>query len=171
MNQKHLKSILDYNPETGVFKWKEKCGGAFSEKDAGWNDNGYIRIMIKSKAYLAHRLAWLYVYGTWPEKFLDHINNNPSDNRIVNLREVTNAQNSFNQKRSVGNTSGYKGVSFHKHRQKFQANIKKNYIQYYLGLFDTAKEAHEAYCRKAKELYREFANFGQVKKGKENENN
>ena len=99
MTQEYLKSLLDYNPETGKFIWKvSKNNRVKSGSEAGTiQSSGHRSILIDKKDYLAHRLAWLWYYGRWPEDQIDHINHNPDDNRIENLREVSNQENGKNQ--------------------------------------------------------------------------
>jgi hypothetical protein len=91
------------------------------------------------------------------EVFVDHENRNPLDNRKCNLRAATRSENAQNAKRRSDNTTGYKGVSFNKRIQRFQAQIYHNRKQIYLGSFLTAEEAYETYCKKASELHKEFA--------------
>src|SRR5215472_12744419 len=95
-----LKSILEYDPETGLFRYKQLT----NPRRRGWFSgtravNGYMVITIEYKQYLAHRLAWLCIYGELPKGELDHINNNRSDNRISNLRMATRGQQSANSLR------------------------------------------------------------------------
>lgn len=97
-----------------------------------------------------------------PTEFVDHINGNGLDNRRENLRLATHQQNLANQKLAKHNTSGYKGVSWNWRAKKWVARIQVNRKNLYLGSFDTPEQAHEAYCKKAIELYGEFANFGQA---------
>lgn len=105
--------------------------------------NGYVIISIDGAFYLAHRLAWLAVYGVMPEFQIDHINGVPSDNRLRNLREATNAQNNQNKRRpQVNNTSGYLGVTFDKQHMRWRAQVKINGRKIYCGLFDTAESAY-----------------------------
>ena len=115
---------------------------------------GYRRIRVNGKQYRAHRLIWFMVHGKFPVNMLDHINGNKLDNRISNLREATHQENMQNKtKARLDNKSGFLGVSLNKGR--FRANIKLNGKLKYLGLFDTPKEAHEAYL-KAKREHHEF---------------
>jgi hypothetical protein len=112
LTQRELRSFLDYNPDTGVFRWKRgKRGkpvvGAVAGSAKG---SGYVYIGLHGKAYLAHRLAWLYVHGYFPENCIDHINRNPADNRIENLRVVGMMCNLRNTGNRRNNTSGVKGV-------------------------------------------------------------
>jgi hypothetical protein len=113
------------------------------------NGEGYLLIKLQRRSYKAHRLAWLYVCGVWPEDQLDHINRNRSDNRISNLREVTNKQNLQNAGKYSHNTSGHSGVSWHKQRSKWVAQIKHNHKVIHLGYFTNIEDAIAA--RKAAE--------------------
>lgn len=151
LSREKLLSILDYDPETGVFKWKmHKCSNRIG-LEAGTNTRGYVQICIGKRGYLAHRLAWLYVYGYWPVGDVDHINTVRHDNRLVNLRVVTKQENNRNVKRKSHNSTGYKGVCFYK-ENRFIAYITVNYKTKYLGVFDTAEEASAAYAA-ASQLY------------------
>lgn len=107
---------------------------------------------------MAHRLAWLYIYGEWPIDQLDHINRNTSDNRIENLREATQSQNNAN--RSANKSKKYsplKGVSFYPDSKRWTASIRINNKNRHLGCFDTAEEAHAAYVAEADQVFGEFA--------------
>lgn len=149
LTQERLKELLDYDPETGVFTWKVYRGGRIKKgENAGWfNDEKYKHIKIDGKQYKAHRLAWLYVYGQLPVKDIDHINRDRADNRIRNLREVSNQQNSWNQRVGKNNTSGYTGVTWYKRINKWGAYIKVNYKRIHLGFYSTPEEANAAYVR------------------------
>ena len=142
LTQEYLKSVLNYDQETGIFTWKEKISDKIViGKIAGSNNKGYIQIRLNKKLYFSHRLAWLYVYGEFPKYMIDHINNNPADNRICNLREATNQQNQFNRKLSKANTSGIKGVCWSKQYNKWIARIRANGKRIYLGCFDNLEFA------------------------------
>ena len=147
----YLRSILHYDPATGIFTRKVSTARRVKVGDvAGCPDgHGYLRIMVRSRLHQAHRLAWLYVYGTWPKDQLDHINRNPSDNRIANLRDVSHKQNLQNASKRSDNTSGHSGVRWYKRDSKWVACITHNYKQIHLGLFTTLEEAIAA--RKAAE--------------------
>jgi hypothetical protein len=117
--------------------------------------NGYIRIGINNKLYVAHRLAWLYVHGEFPESEIDHINGDRADNRILNLRKATPAENSQNRARYCSNSSGFMGVYFNKRHKKYCARINHLGKKKHLGLYDTAELAFEAY-KEAKRVYHSF---------------
>ena len=154
-----IKSLLDYDPDTGIFRWKVTGTGRKVSKIAGCNGQGYVSIRINYELLYAHRLAWYITYGYLPKE-LDHINRNKSDNRICNLRECNRSQNLAN-KLPYENRK-YKGVYFDKRRGKYQSQIKHNNKQYYLGTFKTSEAAARAYNAKALELYGEFALLNEV---------
>jgi len=161
LTQEYLKSILNYNPETGVLTWaifknaRAQIGDVAGTKDS----KGYIQIRIDNRFYRAHRIIWIYVYGETPTHNIDHIDGNRSNNAISNLRLASVSQNNQNRKRNEKSSTQYKGIYLVKKSGKFVAQIKKNRVHHYLGLFDTPEEAHSAYCKKAKELFGEFARF------------
>ena len=132
--------LLDYDPDTGVITRKGKVAGYVAS-------DGYRRIRVDRKNYLAHRLAWLLVNGAFPELGLDHINRKKDDNRIVNLREATAGENHQNQ---VGlrsnNRSGARGVRWCKRDKRWIAQITAGGKSRYLGRFDSLAEAAEAYA-------------------------
>jgi len=152
-----LKTLLRYEPNTGLFTWKQST----SKKPivgtvAGTlHPHGYIRINIKGKMYYAHRLAWLFAYGELPLPEIDHIDGDPANNRINNLRLATHAQNAANAPRRRTNTSGLKGVN--RHQGRWMARIQNNNIKYNLGMFDTAEEAYAAYVAAAQKLHGKFS--------------
>ncbi len=152
LTAEYLRSILNYEPATGIFTWKVRTANRVKVGDvAGSQDGrGYLLISVQSRRYLAHRLAWLYMYGEWPEDQLDHINRNRSDNRRANLREVSHKQNGQNASKPSNNTSGHPGVSWNKRISKWVAYITHNQKKVHLGCFATIEEAVAA--RKAGEL-------------------
>lgn len=157
MNTDFINQILSYNPETGEFFWKngtQKRTGAVSGSP---NNNGYFRVMIKGKRYLLHHLAWFLSYGEWPIGQIDHRNRIRTDNRLCNLRLAGLNGNPRNSTRYRNNTSGKKGVSWHKGRMKFQAYITVNRKKIYLGLFCSAAAAADAYDAASARLHGEFS--------------
>ena len=175
LTAEQLRSVLDYDPTTGLFRWREGINHWRAGLPAGtlstpkWrgphiviglgttSEKRYQWIGIKKKVYFAHRLAWLWVNGEWPSGPIDHINCDGTDNRITNLRVATDAQNSCNRKRRSDNTSGFKGVSRNKRDRNWTAHITHDKITYNLGYFDTPEAAHAAYCEAARRLHGEFA--------------
>lgn len=157
LTQKRLRELLHYEPDTGVFTWiirptrKRKAGDI-----AGYLDNGYVLIGFNSKNYKAHRLAWLYEYGCWPSKHIDHIDGNPSNNRISNLREATQSENLQNQlKARADSKTSLLGASRNKNRSNYRAQIMVNGKSIHLGCFKTDIEAHDAYIT-AKRIHHPF---------------
>jgi len=147
MTQDQLKKILSYDPKTGIFHWKIKPSKRFpAGMQAGSNVEGYVRIHTNGRTYGAHRLAWLYVYGIEPEHQIDHINGNPSDNRIVNLRQATALENMQNIRRPQKNNShGTLGVTYDSSKQLWRARITINGKRKYLGKFKSQEQAAQAY--------------------------
>ena len=157
LTQARLKQVLDYDPESGIFRWRVATAQrTVVGSVAGFDSNGYRRIHIDKKTYLLHRLAWLYVLGVWPRKFLDHRNLVRNDNRFGNLREATHAENQRNRLKTLRNASGFKGVCWHKHRGAWTATITFNKHVEHLGYFGSAEAASAAYEARATELFGAF---------------
>jgi hypothetical protein len=146
ITQDRLKTLLDYDPETGVFTRKVSVSNARADREAGGLDraNGYVRIRLDGVRYKAHLLAWLYQYGCWPLAQVDHINRVRHDNRIANLRLVTPAQNAQNRKLQRNNASGHRGVYWHRQRNKWAALIAHQHKSIHLGVYDTFQDAVNA---------------------------
>jgi hypothetical protein len=142
LTQKRLKELLSYDQNTGLFYWKVSRRGVKQGTVAGTKTKrGYIQIRIDGKSYLAHRLTWLFFYGEWPKQHIDHINHNTSDNRIDNLREASQQENTKNRSKNKNNTSGISGVHWDKKSNKWQARIGVNGKRIHLGFFDNKEEA------------------------------
>lgn len=157
ITEERLKNQLIYDPDTGIFKWKVNKGRVkVGDIACNINDTGHVRIIIDGTRYYAHRLAWLYTYGEFPDGMVDHINRVKDDNRIANLRVVSKSQNAMNTKLHKHNTSGYRGVSLHKKSNKWKAKIEKDKVQIQLGLFKTKEEAAEAYMIASIKYFGEF---------------
>ena len=158
---KKLQEILNYDLITGIFTWKKSGKGIKHGVDsvAGSKTyDGYIAIRTGGKVYLAHRLAWLYVHGVWPNGGLDHKNTNKIDNSIDNLREATPTQNHQNSKAYKNNKLGIKGIR-ETPSGKFQVIIKAPDKYLCLGTFATLEEAKKEYENAAKEIHGEFVHF------------
>lgn len=160
LTQKRLRELLYYESTSGNFLWVAKSSPKSNYIKigdiAGSRDNGCIRIKVHKKSYLAHRLVWLYVYGKFPEKLLDHVDGNRSNNKVDNLREATSAQNTLNQRLRVSNTSGFKGVSKQGEVDKWRAYCSVNGEIIYLWLYDTPEEAGHIREEFAKKNHGEF---------------
>jgi hypothetical protein len=164
LTAERLREVFDYDPLTGVFTRKQqrtKYGTKVAvaqwktDRNAGCvGSGGYRLVAVDGKAYRGHRLAWLYVHGNWPEKFIDHINGDRVDNRIANLREVDNAVNMQNVKRArIDSGTGILGVRWEAERGKYSADIRAHGKRYRLGRFDTAEEAQDAYLAAKRKLH------------------
>lgn len=147
VTSERLKELLDYCPETGLFRWRVNRRPKFKAGDIAGSTStkGYRDIKIDEVSYRLHRLAWLYMTGEWPKDQLDHINGIKSDNRFANLREVTNAQNCQNQGKRKNNTSGFNGVHWSKRMHKWQVSISVNMKRIHLGYFDDPEQAGAVY--------------------------
>lgn len=146
LTQAKLREVLTYNPATGIFIWAE--GRPRSGKVAGWvNVHGYRVISISKVEFLAHHLAWLYVYGRLPAQEIDHRNGDRCDNRIDNLRDVTRVTNTQNQRRRRSGAAPNLpfGTTYDKARQKYAAYIGVDGKTIALGRFPTPEEAEAAY--------------------------
>lgn len=147
ITQDYLKTILNYDKETGEWTWKIKKGTrALVGNKAGTLDNtGYIHIAIDRKVYQSHRLVWLYIYGKFPAEFLDHINNIKHDNSLKNLRECTRQQNGINRGNQSNNTTGFKGVCWKESLKKYTVRCTYQGKRVHLGCFTLLEDAAKAY--------------------------
>ena len=155
LTQSKLKDILDYNPETGEWRWlKTLANRAQAGSPAGSiNREGYKTISINKKKYQSSRLAWLFMTGDWPEIEIDHIDRNKSNDKWSNLRQATRSENAINRNLCKSNTSGIKGVYWYSRTKMWMANIGVDSKLIHLGYFHTKDEAIAA--RKfAEETYR-----------------
>lgn len=142
LTAERLRECLTYNPETGLFHWKEARRGLYVGDQAGClAKHGYIFIRIDDRLYTGHRLAWLYVTGEWPKKNIDHINRVRSDNRFCNLREANQTENNQNMAVRSDNTSGHTGVYWCKTSLKWYSRIRVNGKKVSLGYFHSKEEA------------------------------
>ncbi len=157
ITQKQIRELFEYSPETGLFIRLKSRGNSKKGTIAGTiNRTGYIHIKIDGKKYMAHRLAWLYEYGNFPEKHIDHIK---TDNRICNLREVSQSENNRNRLTNCNNNSGVTGVDFHTKTNRWRARISVDSKLVHLGLFSTFSEAVDA-RKNAEILYGYHENHG-----------
>lgn len=155
-----LKDYIDYDPNTGVFRWKVNYyGNKLGSSPRPTHSEGYIRVQFKGKRYFMHKVAFYWTYGYLPDQ-VDHINRNTSDNRISNLRAATQAQNSCNK--GARGKSKYRGVYWHNKNRKWVTSLRKEGVSHYVGCFECEIEAAKAYNEKAKELHGEFASLNDV---------
>lgn len=142
-----VRELLDYNPDTGDFHWKPRPAGHKRK-------SGYVSIHIDGCEIKAHQLAWFLTTGEWPETLIDHINGDPSDNRISNLRDGTAKLNAENMRRAAARSrSKLLGVTWHEKNAKWQAEISVSGKKHYLGTYDTPEEAHQAYLEAKRRMH------------------
>lgn len=158
LTQARLRELLHYDPETGLFT---RLGGTKAGAVVGTNDGqGYIRFGIERRQYRLHRLAWLYMTGSFPVAGdIDHINRVRSDNRWANLRIASRSQNISNGKKRTNNKSGYTGVYWCNRFHKWFAQIKLGGKHINLGGFRTPLDAAKAYDAAAVKLHGAFASL------------
>lgn len=181
-SQAYLRECFTYNRRTGVLRWRKRPLSHFPDKRTWrmWNtrfagkisghiaSKRYVNVSLDHTNYLAHRITWKLIKGSEPPAELDHRNHQKTDNQFRNLRKATRAQNQANAKLRSDNSSGFKGVSQRvyisrrtgKPRVTFWAKISFNSIVHHVGVFATAKLAHQEYCKAAKHLNGEFWNPG-----------
>jgi len=162
LTQERLKYLLDYEPETGIFRWRVsapsrpkpgKRAGCLKETECGT----YRVIRVDDRLYRSARLAWFYVHGRWPVGDTDHRDTDKLNDAIGNLREATRSQNNINGPAHAHSELGIRGVGIDKERGKYRAQIMKNGKNHMLGRFDTLEEARAARNRAVVDMYGEFA--------------
>lgn len=150
-----LREKFIYEPGTGALTWRE---GRHAGQAVKTMIRGYLVARVMDTGLKAHRIAWTHYYGRRPGPILDHINRNRVDNRILNLREVTQSQNRRNSSLPVTNTSGFRGVCWCKTRERWLAHLNhKDFKTASLGRFKTKEAAARAYDAAAVQHYGEFA--------------
>lgn len=150
----YLKERLNYDRNTGLFYWRSHSEHQYTGRLAGHiNADGYRMIrVLKKKTYGQHRLAWAFINGNWPIGEIDHINGDRTDNRIENLRVVSDRENA--QNRSAHRNGKLVGSYYDSKRNKWRGRITIAGIVRYLGSFDSAEEAHKAYQAALKESWK-----------------
>lgn len=171
-----LRLLLDYDPQNGTFMWRPRplwmfdggrrqlntcrvwntryAGKAVSRRESG---TGHVFMMPMGKVILHHRAAWALTFGEWPNAEIDHINRDPSDNRIKNLRLATRSENACNYRPSRPSSSGFRGVAVRPNGRTWQAKIQVNGRKLNVGNFDNPEDAAKAYDVAAKLHHGEFA--------------
>ncbi|WP_020184800.1 HNH endonuclease signature motif containing protein [Methylopila sp. 73B] len=155
-----VRHVFSYDGATGILSWRISTTNRVRAGEAvgSLNRYGYLATTIDGNRQMVHRLIWAFVYGKWPDEFLDHINGDRSDNRLCNLREASALQNAWNCRRHADSVTGVKGINFHKGRKKpFQARIYRSGTVKSLGYFSTIDEADAAYRAADRLLSGEFA--------------
>lgn len=171
MTYEYARECFAYDPDAGILTWKVRPRDHFNS-DRSWKTtntsragtvagharkDGYVNLFMGGKSIKAHRLAWLLTYGEWPPGDLDHIDGDPGNNKLANLRSATLSQNACNRSRYRNNTSGYKGVSFVPSICKWRARVQIGGIRRCVGEFGTLTEAANACVAARAELHGEYA--------------
>ncbi len=163
LTQERLKSLLDYEPETGVFTWRVWRPNGVKVGDTAGTihaKSGYRLIKLNGRAYRGSRLAWLYMTGEWPECLVDHKDTDRQNDAWANLRAATDTQNQHNASTQRNKKVPFKGVhlkSDARRTKKFGATIRVGGTLKHLGYFEHPEEAHAAYSRAAAVNFGQFA--------------
>ena len=163
----YIKRLFTYDANTGLLYWNKRplsdfisahamdtWNTRYSGKEAGRDSQGYRGVRVDGKEYAGHRIIWAHIQEQWPDKQIDHINGKRSDNRLINLRLVTAAENRRNARTHTRNTSGHTGVSLNKRTGKYVAYICKDSHLKHIGSFSNLSDAVTA--RKSAEKYHGF---------------
>jgi len=150
------EDIIDFDPITQNMFWKHRASEYFKDpnRSFSWNAknegkqcfnyldvNGYLRGVIFKHKIPKHRLIWLFSYGRWPNGFIDHINGIKTDNRLVNLREVTSKENSKNRAISKSNSTGHMNVYNAKRQGAYRVAFCIDGKYKSLGVYDNIQDA------------------------------
>jgi len=155
LTQDQLKNYLTYHSESGLF-----CRVGSDVSLGCINKKGYVKIRVLDRTYMAHRLAWLYTNGSMPKDQIDHINHDKADNKIINLREVSNQENLKNQGMRGNNTSGFIGVYWDNKQEKWSSQVMVDAKCIFLGRFKNKQDAIKA-RKKANIKYGFHKNHGE----------
>jgi hypothetical protein len=157
LTQERLKELFDYDPATGILRWRVDYGAARAGREAGTkNRHGYRIVCIDHRNYYTHRLVHFMLHG-WVPPFLDHMNGVRDDNRDENLREVTKAQNAYNAKQWRNNTSGHRGVYWVKRDRVWKVIIQAERQSITVGSFDSLDKAINAHKEAVEKYHGEYA--------------
>lgn len=146
LNPVQLAKLVHYNPLTGTLTWRRRVHSRAAQGDecGHVNSHGYRCLRIEGRRYLSHRVAWCITHGMWPDALIDHINGNPLDNRLENLRCADDSENVWNSKRSKANLSGVKGVGWNRKAGQWLARVTKRRRLVFWGYFSDLNEAKAA---------------------------
>jgi hypothetical protein len=146
-----LRALLRYEPETGDIFWRvDRANKKAGDRAGRFDKNGYVAVGVDYKKHYVHRIGIAFATGCFPPKgsVIDHLNGNPSDNRIVNLKVVSHQRNILRRtKLNSNNSSGTRGVSWDKRRGKYTAKIMLHGRGIILGRFSSIEDAIA--CREA----------------------
>ena len=156
ITQEDLREFLSYDPDTGVFTRIKVSGGKSAVGTIAGTPHirGYVAICVKGRKFLAHRLAWLYVFGVWPSRGLDHINRNKADNRISNLREASQSENMQNKGMSKSKANPGLPIGITMNGVSYMVRVGCNGVRRYVGSFKTLREAVDARIEAKEEIHK-----------------
>jgi len=155
LTQEYLNEVFQY--KNGLLYWKiDKKKTKPGQLAGRTKTNGYCEVRLDGKLHGTHRIIFMMIHGYMP-KIVDHIDGNPSNNKIKNLREASHAQNMRNSQRRKDNTSGFKGVYFDKENCNWVAQCVFNKKKFYLGSFKDIHDAASAVTKFRNENHKEFA--------------
>ncbi len=162
LTQEQAKQLFSYDPEEGILRWRKRPSGRNTSLIAGYlkenpSKPSYWVVMVNYKNYKVHQIIWVYMTGKWPDKLVDHRDLDGTNNRWSNLRLGTNSQNMMNGSIRKDNTTGAKGVSWDRRKERFRARINVGGKEIWLGYFDTVDAAKVAREVAAKQHHGEFA--------------
>lgn len=159
-----LLRTLGYDPVNGHLTWLVRTAQRIRVGDrAGTvNPEGYRQLRVYGRIYKAHRLIWFYVYGEWPQGWIDHSNGDRDDNRISNLRLANGSQNSANSRKRRNCKTRLKGVYLHKASGLWHARVTKDYKVVFSAYFRTEEQAHAAYSEAARRIFGPYFNSGRA---------
>ena len=164
INPEILKEYFTYDQNTGKLYWRVfRNSQAMKNQEAGGvGTGGYRRVKIMGRLYPNSHIVFALCYGRYPDKFLDHVDQDKLNNRIDNLREATRPENGFNRGKNKNNSSGFKGVNYHKKDKLFVARIGVENNRVRLGAYSTSEEAALAYNFAAVHFHGEFARLNNI---------
>lgn len=152
----HARKILNYDHETGLFTWRERPGRrCIIGARATSHQKGRNTVRLGGYKFQASNVAWLYIYGEWPDFEIDHKDRNKRNDAIENLRPSTTMKNMMNMGKTKRSSTGFKGA--HPHRNGFVAYIRADGYKYYLGKFDELEHAAAVYRIAAAGMHGEFS--------------
>jgi hypothetical protein len=156
LTQTRVRELFEYDATTGVVTRRITVGrrGPAGAVVGCLTAKGYLSVRIDGRFFLLHRVIFLYVHGRMPAAQIDHRNGIKTDNRLTNLREATEPENSQNVKAHRDSSSGLLGVSWRESSRKWRASIGINGTHKHLGYFDSKADAHRAYVEAKRELHR-----------------
>lgn len=159
ISHKEVLANFRYDSRAGILYWRRSGKGRKPSLLAGYSCRGYLTVRFEKRSYMGHRLMWFMKTEQWPEYDIDHKDGDPSNNRWSNLRKATRTQNSHNSRLRSNNTSGFKGVFWHRECKGWASTIMVKRKRKWLGAHKTPYLAHLAYRKAARKYFGEYARF------------